>query len=1516
MSETLNHKMKQGLYDPQFEHDSCGVGFIVNVDGTSSHDIISDGLSILKNLVHRGAIGGDLKTGDGAGMLIQIPHDFFHRVCAHDGFTLPEPGSYGIGFFFLPQNPDKRLQLESSIAYIIKNEGCSILGWRDVPVLPGCLGEIALSAMPYMRQIFVSCDGLSEAELERRLYIVRKCIERDALDSGFPIDDFYIPSFSSRTITYKGMFDAPLLEMFYLDFAELDFRSALAVVHQRYSTNTFPSWPLAQPFRYVAHNGEINTLRGNANKMRAREATLASPLFGDEIKKLFPIIMPGGSDSAMFDNTLELLFNGGRTIEHAMAMMIPEAFGPAYHISTDKRAFYEYHASIMEPWDGPAAMAFTDGTKIGAMLDRNGLRPARYIITKQGRVIMASEVGVLAVDPADVLEKGRLAPGKMLLVDTAKKRILKDNEIKSSVSRHKPYRHWLEQNKIELKGLFQVPGTVQLDEKKSLVQQQKVFGYTLEEIEKVLLPMAENAQEPVGSMGNDEALAVLSERPQLLYKYFKQLFAQVTNPPIDPYRESLVMSLMSFTGRERNLLDESPRHCHQIKIPHPILTNEDMDKLRHVQILDFLVAEVPILFDIERDGGLASALHDLCAEAERRIDSGVSLIILSDRGIDCAHAAIPALLAVSAVHHHLVRAGKRHLAGLALETGEARDVMHCATLIGFGASAINPYLAFKTIADLKKEGRLPATLTLEAAIENYITALRKGLLKIMSKMGISTIRSYKGAQLFEAVGLNADFVEAYFPGTPSRIGGIGLDEIGAETLMRHWKTFPRNGAAGDETLESGGSQHFRRSSENHLLTPEAIVLLQKSVRENNYDLYRQYAQRINNQAENLCTIRGLFSFKQRTPVPLDEVEPVEAIVKRFVVSAMSFGALSAEAHETIAIAMNRLGAASNSGEGGEDESRYSLLSNGDNPMSKVKQVASGRFGVTSNYLVHATELQIKMAQGAKPGEGGQLPGHKVSEIIAKVRHATQGVMLISPPPHHDIYSIEDLAQLIFDLRNANPQARVSVKLVSEVGVGTVAAGVAKGKADMVLISGHDGGTGASPVSSIKYAGTPWEIGLAETQQTLLLNKLRDKIRVQVDGQLKTGRDIVIGALLGAEEFGFATMPLVTLGCVMARKCHLDTCPVGIATQDDQLRKRFRGKPEHLMNFMRFIARDARELMAALGFRTIDEMVGHVEILDMNHALSHWKTRGLDFSNILHMPQLADGQARTCTTGQQHDFAHALDFELMEKSQKAREEKIPVHLQLSIRNRNRTVGAMLSADISSRYGSQGLPHDTIWCKFSGSAGQSFGAFLAPGVTFELEGDANDYLGKGLSGGRIIVYPPKASTFRPQNNIITGNVTLFGATSGEVFILGQAGERFAVRNSGALAVVEGVGDHGCEYMTGGRVIILGGTGINFAAGMSGGIAYVLDMNQLFDTRCNLEMVDIEPIDSPDEERFLYTTIERHVTYTGSAYAAGILRDWAEMLPHFVKVLPIDYRKALERIAAGTREPERAVVTEEVY
>ncbi len=1226
-----------GLYDPSFEHDACGVGFLVNVDGSRTHRIVADGITVLKNLVHRGAVGGDMCTGDGAGILCQIPHRFFADEASRLAVRLPAAGSYGVGMLFLPPDGPARRRAKELTDRVLASEGVSVLGWRGVPVQPDCLGEIALSSMPGVEQVLVAADGFADEELERKLYVARKALERAATADGFALEELYVCSLSARTIVYKGMFVAPQLERFYPDLSDARFESALALVHQRYSTNTFPSWALAQPFRCIAHNGEINTLRGNINKMNARQKTMSSPLFGDEAAKLAPVANPRLSDSGIFDNVLELLVRGGRSIEHALMMMVPEAFGQRYHMSEDRRAFYEYHAAVMEPWDGPAAIAFSDGVKVGAILDRNGLRPGRWVVTRSGLVLLASEAGVLDIPPEDVLQKGRLAPGRMLMVDTSLRRLMSDNEIKAAVSRRQPYRRWLEANRIELKGLYQVPGPLAVDHAR-LRERQWVFGYTREDLAMILAPMVENAQEPIGSMGNDQALAVLSERPQLLYGYFKQLFAQVTNPPIDPYRESLVMSLMAFTGREGNLLDETPEHCRQIKLAHPVMTNDDMARLRALDLAGYRACVLPILFPAGAGPqGLEPALEELGRAAEARVDAGYSFLVLSDREADERQAPIPALLATAAVHHHLVAAQKRHLTGLFVETAEAREVMHFAMLVGYGASAVNPWLALETIADLCATGEVDPSLTLETAIEHYVTAVRKGLLKVMSKMGISTIRSYKSAQVFEAVGLADAFVQRWFPGTPSRIGGVGAEEIARETLERHQAAY-RRGEAEREALGSGGAIHFRRFSERHRMGPEAIAALQQAVRQGDTAAYRRYAALMNDETRDRCTLRGLFGFTRRDPVPLAEVEPVEAVVKRFVTSAMSFGSISREAHETLAIAMNRLGAASNSGEGGEDEERWVPRPDGDSAMSAVKQVASGRFGVTSAYLVAARELQIKIAQGAKPGEGGQLAGLKVDAVIAKVRHATPGVTLISPPPHHDVYSIEDLAQLIYDLKCANPGARVSVKLVAEVGVGTVAAGVAKGRADMVLVSGHDGGTGNSPISSIKHAGIPWEIGLAETQQTLVANRLRDRIRVQVDGQLRTGRDVVIAALLGAEEFGFGTVALVALGCVMMRKCHLNTCPVGIATQDPRLRARFAGKPEHVMAFMRFVAAEARELMASLGFRTVDEMVGRSDLLQADAALEHWKARGLDFSRVLAPAPVPEGTARRCTSRQPADPA--------------------------------------------------------------------------------------------------------------------------------------------------------------------------------------------------------------------------------------------------------------------------------------
>jgi glutamate synthase (NADPH) large chain len=1485
---------KQGLYDPSYEHDACGVGFVVEIDGKAGHQTVVDGITILKNLEHRGAVGSDVNTGDGAGILTQIPHELFKK---ETDFNLPLQGFYGVGMFFLPRDKKRRTEAVNLINDVIGSEGAETLGIRDVPMIPDSLGPMALSSMPFVFQVFVSSPGLENENLERKLYIIRRSIEKRASAAGFTIDDFYIPSFSCRSIVYKGMFVAPQLEEFYPDLKSKNYKSALALVHQRYSTNTFPSWSLAQPFRYIAHNGEINTLRGNINKMKAREGTLSSPLFGDELAKVLSVIDIDQSDSAIFDSNFELLVQAGRSAEHTMMMMVPEPFGEKYHISEDRRTFYEYHASIMEPWDGPAALAFTDGKKIGASLDRNGLRPARYTVTRSGRVVLASETGVLPIKSEDILRQGRLGPGKMILIDTNLGRVMYDHEIKSRISRQQPYRRWLDENKIELKGLFRVPDPVpgvQVD----ILKLQKVFGYSFEEIDKVLIPMAVGGNEPISSMGNDASLAVLSDRPQLLYSYFRQVFAQVTNPPIDPYREKLVMSLMSFIGREQNILTEGPFHCKQLKLDHPVLSNDDIRILKRSNIEEQTSGVIDILYTLDKDsGGIERALENICNIAARLIDEGNSFLILSDKNTDEEKLPIPALLAVSAVNQFLVKKGLRQKAGLLVESGEVRDVMQLATLIGFGASAVNPYLAFEIIKDLISKGTLNGVEKPDTAFENYIEAMKKGLLKIMSKMGVSTIRSYKGSQIFEVIGLSSTFIDKYFPGTPTRIEGIGLSRITADVESRHKSAYEINPGK-SELLDSGGNIHFRNSSEKHLMSPEAVVAIQKAVRQNSQDMYRVFADEINDKSRNLCTLRGLLEFKERESIPLEEVEEVDSIIKRFASSAMSMGSISKEAHETIAVAMNRLGAMSNSGEGGEDENRFIAMENGDSASSYVKQVASGRFGVNINYLVNGNEIQIKMAQGAKPGEGGQLPGHKVNDEIASIRYSTPGVTLISPPPHHDIYSIEDLAQLIFDLHNANPRARVSVKLVSEVGVGTIAAGVAKGKADMVLISGHDGGTGASPLSSIKHAGIPWEIGLAETQQTLVLNNLRDRIRIQTDGQLRTGRDVVIAALLGAEEFGFATISLITMGCILMRKCHKNTCPVGVATQNPELRKRFTGKPEHLINYMTFLAEDVREIMASLGFKKFDDMVGQVDLLKTDRAIKYWKDRDLDFTRILTKTKLPDGGSYRCRKSGINKIEKALDLDIIKKIKKSIEKSEPVELNIDIKNRDRTFGTILSSEIARLHGSAGLPEDTVKLNLRGEAGQSLGAFLAAGVTINLKGSANDYVGKGLSGGKLIISTPPGLDYRAEKNIITGNVNLFGATCGKFFVNGMAGERFAVRNSGAVSVVEGVGDHGCEYMTGGIVVILGPTGLNFAAGMSGGIAYVLDEDQLFDTRCNLDMVDIEPLVIEKDIDQLKKLIEEHISYTDSQHASWIIRHWQEMLPAFIKVMPVDYRKALEK------------------
>jgi glutamate synthase domain-containing protein 2/glutamate synthase domain-containing protein 1/glutamate synthase domain-containing protein 3 len=1515
----LNSSKNQGLYEARREHDACGIGAVVNISGKRDHSIIEYGKEILTNLHHRGAAGADETTGDGAGILLQIPHDFFAAECTKIGFSLAKSCRYGVGMVFGPKDGRLNEECEAILEAAIGYYGMTVLGWRDVPTDNDCLGQIALSAEPSIRQIFVVGNGFEDEILERNLYMARKRAER-LVRAKFGDDgqDFYITSLSCKTICYKGMFMAWQLFAYYPDLADERVKSALAIVHQRYSTNTFPNWRLAQPFRCVAHNGEINTLSGNRKWMRAREANMASELLGRDISDLFPLLTPEASDSACFDNALELLVRSGRSMPHAMMMMIPEAFGTKYHISTDKRAFYEYHASIMEPWDGPAAMIFTDGRLIGGTLDRNGLRPCRYVVTTDGLAVIASEAGVVEFPPDRIRRKGRLRPGHMFLVDIVEERIITDNEIKSKVARQKPYRRWLEENRIELRGLFDTPQLVRSDHE-TVFQRMRAFGYTREELKMILIPMAINGQEPVGSMGNDTPVAVLSDRPKLLFNYFKQLFAQVTNPAIDPLREGLVMSLMMFTGKRRNLLEESPEHCRQLKLPHPILTNEDIERLRTVNREDFIVASVSAVFEANTSApgrSLQRGLDLLVKEAEKAVKSGACLIIISDRSISENMVPVPSLLATAAVHHGLLNRGLRSQVGLIIESGEPREVMHFCLLCAYGANAINPYLVFELLDELHQQGDLPEKMEPVQIADNYIAAIKKGILKTMSKMGISTLRSYTGAQLFEAIGLNHTFIDEYFTGTSSRIGGIGLEEIAEEALSRHQSMFQQRPAWALE-LDFGGEYHFRLDGERHLWNPTTVSRLQHAVKFNDAGAYAEYAEAVNEQAKKLYTLRGLFKFVPETAIDIDQVEPADEIVKRFCTGAMSHGSISREAHECLAMAMNHIGGMSNTGEGGEDSERYALEANGDSKNCAIKQVASGRFGVTLNYLAHAKELQIKIAQGAKPGEGGQLPGHKVTEEIAMLRYSTPGVTLISPPPHHDIYSIEDLAQLIYDLKCSNPGVKVSVKLVAEVGVGTIAAGVAKGNADEVLISGHDGGTGASPLSSIKHTGCPWELGIAETQQVLVMNKLRDRIKVQVDGQMRTGRDIVIAAMLGAERFGFGTASLVSLGCTLLRKCHEGACPFGIGTQDPELRKRFTGKPEHIERFMYFVAEDARRIMALLGFRKFEDMIGRADRLKTQEAINHWKAKGLDFSAIFHQPAGDNYKGIRLSSQQPNKLNDHLDWQILQKAKPAIENKEKTIIEMPIRNTNRTVGAVLSNHILNKYGTEGLPDGTLEIILHGSAGQSFGAFLAPGVTLTLVGESNDYLGKGLSGGKIVVRTPEESPFIAHENIIVGNTLLYGATAGQVFINGMAGERFCVRNSGATAVVEGLGDHGCEYMTRGMVVVLGKTGGNFAAGMSGGIAYVLDEMQLFDTLCNLDMVELESVWQQDDKNLLHDLIERHLTFTGSAKAQHILDAWPDMVGKFVKVIPIDYRKSLERIrAAERRDTDTTPATEEVF
>ncbi len=1493
----------QGLYRPEFEHDSCGVGFIVHLKGHRSHQLVDDGLRALENLNHRGASGSEPNTGDGAGILIQLPHEFFRRECAQLGIRLPEAGHYGAGLFFASRDPRARAQAKALFAAIVEEEGQHLLGWREVPTNNSSLGASALVAEPAVFQVFIgrAKEVASEDDFERRLYIIRKRFEK-AIDRWGVRDSewFYFSSLSCRTFVYKGMLTALQLREYFPDLSDRHLISALAMFHSRFSTNTFPSWELAHPYRMVAHNGEINTLRGNRNWMAAREALFSSPNFPD-IHKILPVINEHGSDTASLDEALELLALAGRPLAHSMMMLIPEAWQGHESMSAEKRAFYEYHSCLMEPWDGPASVTFTDGKDIGAVLDRNGLRPSRYYVTSDDIVIMASEVGVLPIPDEKIVYKGRLQPGRMFLVSMEEGRIIDDAELKSKLANERPYAEWLKQNLVHIDEIPEVE-CPQAPDAETLLQRQIALGFSIEDLKYILGPMGRNSEEAIGSMGTDTPLAVLSTRPQPLYNYFQQLFAQVTNPPLDAIREELVTSVKTVIGPEGNLLDPEPESCHLVSLDSPFIDNEQLAKFKSLKDHALQATVLPMLFPAKAGpAGLEPAMQALFEAADEAIDNGAKVLILSDRGVDPENAPIPSLLAVAGLHNHLVREKTRTQVGLIVETGDAREVHHFALLIGYGAGAINPYLALDSLGQVQEDGYIETRDSVEELQRHYLKAIKKGVVKVMSKMGISTIHSYRGAQIFEAIGLAEAFVDRYFTKTVSRIGGIGIDEIAVEALAHHQRAFPpRDGSLHE--LQWGGQYQWRRDGEFHLFNPDTVFKLQHATRTGREEIFREYTKLVDDQAERMCTLRGLFDFKpDRPPVPIEEVEPVESLFRRFATGAMSFGSISAEAHETLAIAMNRIGGRSNTGEGGEDRRRFTPDANGDLRRSSIKQVASGRFGVTSEYLVNADELQIKMAQGAKPGEGGQLMGTKVWPWIAEVRHTIPGVSLISPPPHHDIYSIEDLAQLIHDLKNSNPRARISVKLVAEVGVGTVAAGVAKAKSDVVLISGHDGGTGASPLTSLKHAGIPWELGLSETQQTLVMNRLRDRIIVQVDGQMKTGRDVVVGALLGAEEFGFATAPLVVLGCIMMRVCHLDTCPVGIATQNPALREKFNGQADHVVNFFRFVAEEVRGYMAQLGFRSLDEMVGRSDLLDVRRAVNHWKAQGLDLSAILYRPENVDETPTRRVVEQDHGLARALDNELIELCEAALANGETVKLELPIRNVNRTVGTMLGSELTRKYGQNGLPDDTIQISFHGSAGQSFGAFVPSGITLRLEGDSNDYIGNGLSGGKLIVCPPANSPLVPEDNILVGNVALYGATSGSAFFRGVAGERFMVRNSGAVGVVEGTGDHCCEYMTGGRAVIIGKTGRNFGAGMSGGIAFVFDEDGTFPTRCNREMVGLEPLEEHEDLDLVQGLLERHLEYTGSTVAARILKDWPALASKFVKVMPLEYRRVLNETAA---------------
>ncbi len=1523
-----------GLYDSQNEHDACGVGFVANLHGDAGHAVVANALQALENLAHRGAAGADADSGDGAGILLRIPDAFLRETA---DLALPPAGEYAMAMAFLPNSESGALDCRTAVETALAREQWRLLGWRKVPTAPEHLGQTALASMPSIWQFFVlppegAPAAARGADRERLAYTLRKKLQNALARPAQGENCFYLASLSFRTVVYKGMMTAEQLKRFYPDLVDERVVSPFAIVHQRYSTNTFPAWHLAHPFRSLAHNGEVNTIRGNRNHMRAREPGIKSGPFGKDVAALFPIIEPDGSDSASLDNALEFLTHGGRDIHHAMAMLIPQAWGEKYPMGPDMRGFFEFHSGLMEPWDGPAAVVFTDGVRVGACLDRNGLRPARYQVTADGMMVFASEAGVLPLAEADIVTKGALRPGQMLIADLVAGRLVTDYEVKTRLARRRPYRRWVEENRIDIHGFLGDVDEVEADVRE-LPFRQHVFGYTRDDTEIILESMASKGMEPTGSMGADVPLAVFSDRPQSLFSYFRQQFAQITNPPIDPIREELVMSLMTFIGNSPDILAEDPRQARLVKLKHPVLSNDDMKRLRDIKSESFHAHTLDALFEIPENGDrpgemLREGLDFLQDSAEAAVLAGARLIILSDRNADVYRPPIPALLAVAAVNRRLTEKGLRTRTGLISETGEVREVTHLALLLGIGVSAVNPYLAFETVANMAVQRDLSADVSASTAVENYVHALQKGLMKIMSKMGISTLRSYRGAQVFEAVGLGRELMDRYFPGIASRVGGIGLPELEREALARLRTAYPFSSHTGRDTgdgrrsdpdwsnllpmpLPTGGVYRFRKNGERHLWTPETITLLQKAVRSGDYGTYRQYAEKINNQAHALSTLRGMFQFKRGDDaVPLAEVEPVESIMHRFATGAMSFGSLSREAHETMAVAMNRIGSKSNSGEGGEDPARYQPLPNGDNRSSAVKQVASGRFGVTIEYLNNAREIQIKIAQGAKPGEGGQLPGHKVNAEIARVRNSTPGVTLISPPPHHDIYSIEDIAQLIHDLKQANDEARISVKLVSEAGVGTIAAGVAKAMAGMILFAGHDGGTGASPLSSIMNAGAPWEIGLAETQQTLMLNNLRGRVRIQADGQMKTGRDVAVAALLGADEFGFATAPLVTMGCVMMRKCHTNGCPVGVATQDPELRKRFQGKPEHVVNYFRFVAEELREIMASLGFRTLDDMIGRVDKLEVNHAVECWKAAGLDFSAVLkQMP--VDRERRAIASSLNPEMPSAeqsLDERLLPEILPVIEEGSGrLELSAAVRNTDRTIGTKISSRIARRHAAAGLPGDTLILNLTGSAGQSFGAFAAPGLTLRLSGEANDYVGKGLSGGKIAIHPGADAGFDPAASVIIGNVALYGATSGELYVNGQAGERFAVRNSGVVAVVEGVGDHGCEYMTGGRVAILGMTGVNFAAGMSGGLAYVYDQDGFFDTRCNLDMVDLDLLTDQDEQE-LQAMLKKHIRETGSPKAQALLADWEQEKARFVKVFPMEYRRALGEMMQADQETPR--------